>query len=116
MASKLEQFLEENGIDSRRLIHASRQLERLRVADRKVKLAQRLARKSEEAKKPEGLEKPRSGRPVTRVSLDKALSGKALSGPQKTRILRAVNRVLEQRKKAPVGLGALFETGGAPKK
>ncbi len=112
MATKLETYLADNGIDNRRLINASRQLERLRPEDRTTRLALSQARKSEDSKRPEGLEKPRSGRPVTAVSMSKALAGKPLSGATKTRILRAVNRVLEQRKKGAASLDDLFE---APK-
>ena len=60
-----------------------------------------MARKSEDpAKKKEGLaaKKPRSGRPVTHEAIDAAFAGKKVSGPQKTRILRALNHVLEQKK------------------
>jgi hypothetical protein len=109
MATKLEAFLKENKIDQRRLVAISRRIERLQPEDRAVKLVQRQARKSEEGTKPEGLKKPRSGRPVTAVAIDKALAGKTISGPQKSSILRAVNRVLEQRKKAAVTLDALFD-------
>jgi len=109
MASKLETFLNENKIDTRRLLATSRQLERLRPEDRAIKLKQAQARKSEDAKKAEALPKPRSGRPVTERALRIALAGESVSGPQKTRILRAVNRVLEQRKKDPVGLHQLFD-------
>jgi hypothetical protein len=35
-------------------------------------------------------------------------AGKVVSGAQKTRLLRAVNKILEQRKKDPVDLRALF--------
>ncbi len=115
MANKLETFLSENKIDRRRLVTASRQLERLRSEDRAIRLKQRQARKSEDGKKPEGLDKPRSGRVVTPISVDRALRDEDISGPQKTRILRAVNRILEQRKKEPVKLDALFDAP-APKK
>lgn len=113
MASKLEIFLKDNKIDGRRLIAASRIIERLRPEDRNTRLVQRQARKSEDGKKPEGLQKPRSGRPVTTVALESALVGKTISGPQKTRILRAVNRILEQRKKPAVTLAALFDAAPA---
>jgi hypothetical protein len=109
MATKLEAFLKENKIDQRRLVAVSRRIERLQPDDRAVKLKQRQARKSDDGAKPEGLKKPRSGRPVTAVALDKALAGKPISGPQKSSILRAVNRVLEQRKGKPVTLAALFD-------
>ena len=109
MASKLDTFLSDNKIDSRRLLNASRQIERLRPEDRAIRLKQAQARKSEDAKKPEGLGNRRSGRPLTDSGLDRARSGKRLSGPQKTRILRAINRILEQRKKDPVALKDLFD-------
>lgn len=109
MASKLESFLNENKINDKRLIAASRQLERLRPEDRSIRLKQKQARKSEDGKKPEGLDKPRSGRALTAPGVARALRGDKVSGPMKTRILRAVNRILEQRKKPGVGLDALFE-------
>ena len=40
--------------------------------------------------------------------LTAALEGKSISGPAKTRMLRAVNHILEQRKKPTVDLRALF--------
>jgi hypothetical protein len=109
MATKLESFLTEKKIDKRRLLTASRQIERLRPEDRRIRLTLRQARKSEEGTKPEGLAKPRSGRPVSGVTLDKAIAGKPMSGPQKTRILRAINGILEQRKDKPVTVDALFD-------
>jgi len=52
--------------------------------------------------------KPHSGRPVTQRALDAVLTGGGVSGPTKSRILRAVNRILEQKKQEPVDLKALF--------
>src|SRR4051794_9969966 len=98
MASKFAQFLTANKIDPRRVAAASRELERLRPEDRAKKLARRTAKKSE-TKPAEGAEnpaKPRSGRPATSRLLDAAAAGKAVSGPAKTRLLRAVNHLLEQ--------------------
>jgi hypothetical protein len=112
MASKFQQFLEERKIDPRRLIVASRGLERLRPEDRQIRLARRRA-KSGDAK-PEGAaaealaKKPRTGRPVTDRLLREAREGQPLSGPAKSRLLRAVNRILEQKKQDPVDLRALF--------
>jgi hypothetical protein len=109
MASKFSQFLSENKIDPRRLIVASRAVERLKAADRKLRLTRRQAKKAEnkpaEGEKPA---KPRSGRPVTPRLISGASAGKPVSGAAKTRLLRALNRVLEQKKKKPVELRALF--------
>jgi len=107
--TKLKTFLDDNKIDQRRVLIASKQLEKLRREDRQIKLAQAKARKSDDAKAPEGLGKPRTGRPVTEVGLNSALEGDKVSGPMKSRILRAVNRVLEQKKKDPVTIDTLFD-------
>src|SRR5262249_53869371 len=119
MATKFEGFLKEKKIDPRRILVASAELERLRLQDRKIRLAKRAARKSEDpAKKKEGLaaEKPRSGRPVTQEAITAAFAGKNISGPQKTRILRALNAVLEQKKLEKIELGAIFDPTPRPKK
>jgi len=110
MASKFAQFLTANKIDPRRIAAASRELERLRPEDRAKRLARRTAKKSE-AKPVEGAEKPgkpRSGRPATDRVLTAAAAGKPISGPAKTRLLRAVNRLLEQKKKTATDLKSLF--------
>ena len=110
MASKFSEFLTANKIDPRRVAAASRELERLRPEDRAKRLARRQAKKSE-AKPVEGAEKPtkpRSGRPATGRALAAAAAGKVVSGPTKNRLLRAVNRVLEQKKKSVTDLKSLF--------
>lgn len=112
MATKIQDFLSEKKIDPRRILVASYEIERFRPEDRAIKLAKRAARKSEDpAKKKEGLagKKPRSGRPVTQRALTAALTGKPLSGPAKTRILRALNHVLSQKKEGPVEISTLFD-------
>jgi hypothetical protein len=109
MASKFAEFLEKNKIDPRRVLSASRKLERLRPEDRAAKLKKRQSKKGEAAaageEKPA---KPRSGRPVTQRAIDAAKNGKAIAGPAKTRLVRAVNQVLSQKKKEPVDLRKLF--------
>jgi hypothetical protein len=112
MANKFAAFLQDNKIDPRRLIVASSEIEKLRPEDRKIKLAKRKAKKSggaqaapAEGEKPA---KPRSGRPVTAQLIAAASAGKPVSGPGKTRLLRALNRVLEQKKQSPVDLRAIF--------
>jgi hypothetical protein len=115
MATKLETFLNEKKIDHRRVLIASKQLEKLRAEDRRTRLVLKQARKSEDAKRPEGIEKPRSGKPVTPVGLRNAMAGLRTSGAAKTRILRAVNRILEQKKQDAVTLDTLFDLSPAPK-
>jgi hypothetical protein len=105
--SKLSDFLATKKLDARRILIASEELEKLRPEDRALRLARR-TRKEGEAKPAAGTNKPRSGRPVTQRAINAALEGKPLSGPQKTRILKAVNRVLEQKKQEAVQLKTLF--------
>ena len=107
MATKLETFLTDKKIDSRRVIAASNELEKLRPEDRAMKLAQRQARKKDEKKQP-GSPKPRSGKALSAATIDRAFAGKAISGPAKQRVLRAVNHILEQRKQGAVELKDLF--------
>jgi hypothetical protein len=107
--SKFSDFLAKHGIDSRRVLVASKTIETLRPEDRAIKLRQRQMRKKEEKPTEENRpKKPRSGRPLAGPSLQKALSGEALSGAAKSRILRAVNAVLLQKKKAEASLNDLF--------
>jgi hypothetical protein len=109
MASKFSEFLEGKKIDPRRVASASQALEKLRPEDRALRLKQRNSKKAEGgAEKTEQATKPRSGRPVTPQLLGKALAGKPITGPGKTRLLRAVNRLLEQKKQDPVDIRALF--------
>ena len=110
MSSKFAQFLEKNKIDPRRLLAVSKKLEQLHREDRALKLAKRTAKKggaapAEGAEKPK---KPRSGRPVTPRLIEAAKTGKPVAGPAKTRLLRAVNQVLSQKKLDAVDIRAIF--------
>jgi hypothetical protein len=108
---KFAQFIAEQKLDARRILAVSRRLERLGPEDRAIRLNKRSIRKAaseggDNAKKE--TRKPRSGRPVTHRALEAAIAGAALSGATKTRILRAVNHILELKKKEKVELRALF--------
>jgi len=115
MASKFAQFLTDNKIDPRRLLDVSKRIERLQTTDRKVKFEKSRAKKGDapaaaapadgEKKAPP---KPRSGRPVTPRLMSAATEGKPVAGPAKTRLLRAVNHILEQKKKPAVDLRKVF--------
>ncbi len=112
MASKFAEFLKENKLDIRRVYSASRKLEQLKLEDRRIKLQKRkggdeAASGGEEGEKAPPA-KPRSGRPVTAQLVAKIEAGKPVSGAAKTRLLRAVNHLLEQKKKKPVELKELF--------
>jgi len=110
MATKFDQYLQDNKIDPRRILAVSAKLEQLRPEDRKIRLQKRSTKGEKPAAPAEG-EKPakrRSGRKVTPRLLASISAGKAVSGPAKTRLLRAVNALLVQKKKSPVDLRALF--------
>ncbi len=105
-ASKFSTFLTEQKLNSKRLLAVSHELEQHSREDRALKLGRR-ANKKEGAEKKE-VAKPKSGRAVTPRALEAALTGGTLSGPTKQRILRAVNYLLEQKKKDKVELKTLF--------
>jgi hypothetical protein len=107
--TKFAQFIASKKLDRRRIVVASHEVEKLLPEDRAIKLNKRRARGAENAEgTAKETRKPRSGRPVTNRAIDAALVGKAVSGPTKTRILRAVNRLLEQKKQEKVELRTLF--------
>lgn len=106
--TKFAGFLASSKLDPRRIIAASHELETLTVEDRQIKLLKRKPKDGEAAKTKE-TRKPRSGRPVTQRAINAATTGaEPVSGPTKTRILKAVNHLLEQKKQAKVELKALF--------
>lgn len=105
-ASKFQSFLDEHKLNTKRLLAVSHALESLQREDRDKKHARR-QNKVEGADKKE-VAKPRSGRAITPRALAAALSGGTLSGPTKSRILRAVNALLEAKKKDKVELKTLF--------
>jgi hypothetical protein len=107
--SKFAAFIAERKLDPRRILIASKKLEANRPEDRAIRLAKRLARGREGGEgAPKETRKPRSGRPVTGRALQAAMKGGDISGPTKTRILRAVNHLLEQKKQELVDLRSIF--------
>jgi len=106
--SKFAEFLSSKKLDARRVRFASAELERLRPEDRAIRLAHKNRKPDAPKTAAADKKKPRSGRPVTDRAMKAALAGQSISGPQKTRLLKAVNRLLEQKKQEPVALGVLF--------
>jgi hypothetical protein len=107
--SRFAGWCKENKIDPQRVLVASSRVERLRAEDRKIRLSKRQARgKEDEAAKAARSKKPRSGRQVTDRLLTSALRGATLTGPQKTRLLRAAAYLAEQKKLGAVTLANLF--------
>ena len=112
MATKFAKFLEDNKIIGLRLQSASAKIERLTTEDRafiaEVARKKSLAGRKNAASVVIEKKKIHTGRPVTSSLIDDASLGKPVSGPAKTRLLRAVNHVLEQRKKPVVAIKDLF--------
>ena len=113
-STKFADFLKTKKLDSRRVLVISHQLETLQREDRDIKLAKRQAKGSDaaaapaEGEKKAAPKKPRSGRAVTQRAMDVALKGGTISGPTKSRILRAINHLLAQKKQDKVELKTLF--------
>ncbi len=103
---KFATFVAQQKLDARRILAASHKLDTLHTEDRAIKAAKGKAKKAEGGEK--DARKPRSGRPITERAMAAALHGGEISGPTKQRILRAVNHLLEQKKKDKVELKALF--------
>src|SRR5580658_3424379 len=108
--TKFAGFIASKKLDPRRILIASRTLEANRPEDRLIRLKKRLSKAAGDAAGTEVKEtrKPRSGRPVTGRALEAALSGGKLSGPTKTRLVRAINHLLEQKKQEQVTVRDLF--------
>ncbi len=107
--SKFAGYLKEHGIDPIRVVYASEQIEKLTREDRGIKLAKRqVAGKDDEASKAIRAKKPRSGRPVTTQLITRAVKGEALTGAQKSRILRALSRIAEQKKLGEIAVTNVF--------
>jgi hypothetical protein len=107
-SSKLATYLTSKKIDPRRVMSASHTLETLRPEDRLIKRNRRRSKGEGGEAAPKEERKPRSGRAVTERAMEAALTGKAVSGPTKQRILRAVNHLLEQKKAEKVEFRTLF--------
>ncbi len=107
--SKLSEYLKNNKIDARRVVGASRSIERQTAEDRTL-VSKKAAIKAGKMEKDEAITKakPRSGRRVTQPAIDRALAGTTVAGPTKTRIVRAVNAILVARKKPEATFRDLF--------
>lgn len=107
--SKLGDLLKKHKIDPRRVVSASRDLERRSPADRKLARDKALLKAGKIEKNDElAKAKPRSGRPVTAPMMTRATAGQTVPGPVKTRIVKAVNSLLEAKKQAAIGLRDAF--------
>jgi hypothetical protein len=108
-ATKFSEFVTSKKLHLGRIVAASKELEGLLPEDRAIRLAKRNGRKNETPADKKETRKPRSGRPVTNRALAAAMTGaESVSGPTKTRILKAVNHLLVQKKQEKIELKVLF--------
>jgi hypothetical protein len=106
--SKLSDYLKKYKIDARRLLPASKQLERMRPEDRIVRLARDQAKAGNEKAKEMAAKPRRSGRPLSAPLLHRALEGKPIPRRARGRVVRAVNAVLAHKTKTEAKPTDLF--------
>ena len=123
--SRLSEFIAENEITVEALLSASRRIERHTKSDRELKLRRKQLRmtlkkgdagekeltddeKKRDLYQRSGIAKPRSGRPLTRNIINAALAGKPVTRKSRSKILAAVNAVLEKKNAKKVDLAELF--------
>jgi len=114
----LKDFIHSKGIVPDSIVATSQKLEAPQPQDRKL-LAQRVAKRKgkETASKPYAelnIAKPRSGRGLSAATVALALNEQALTARQRSKMLKAVNALLEKKKEAAVDMKTLF--GDTPKK
>ena len=97
--SKLSDYLKKHKIDPRRVVAASKTLEALQPEDRAIRLARKNAATGNDAVKELAAKKRRSGRPVSRPALNRALTGRPVPRRARARIVRAVNALLALKSK-----------------
>ena len=112
MSTKFAKFLEESKIHPLRLRAASRKIERRTREDRAflgaVAKKKALAGRKDAGNITVEKKKLHSGRPVTHRLIDDASQGKSVSGAAKSRLVRAVNQILELKKQSPITIRELF--------
>lgn len=106
--SKLDDYLQKHKIDARRVLAASKSIEALRPEDRAIRVARAAAKNGDEAAKETAAKPRRSGRPVSRPTIDRALAGKPVPRRARARIVRAVNAVLAHKSKGEAKATDLF--------
>jgi hypothetical protein len=106
--SKLSDYLKKHKIDPRRVVAVSKKIEQLLPEDRIIRLARERAKDGDDASKETAAKKRRSGRAVTKPTMDRALVGKPLTRRARARMVRAVNAVLKHKSKGEAKSVDLF--------
>jgi hypothetical protein len=103
-------FLASKGIEPKQILAASARLESVRDEDRELIRARRKKRRTQAGKSYEELQlaKPRSGRPLREGHVEAALADKPVPGPVRTKLVRAINALVEKKGGEPVRAPQLF--------
>jgi hypothetical protein len=114
----LQDFIHSKGILPDSIVAISQKLEATRLQDRKCLQQRATKRRGKETASKTYAElniaKPRSGRGLSASAVAAALNNHPLTACQRSKMLRAVNALLEKKKEAAVDMKTLF--GDAPKK
>lgn len=109
-------FLNQKGLEPKQILLVSQRLECVRDEDR-ILMRRREARRRENPGKSYeelGIAKPRSGRPLRPGHIEAALADKPIPGPVRSKVVRAVNFLLQKKGQEPVRAPDIF--GNVPGK
>ena len=112
-------FLDEKGVSTDRLLQVSRRLESVRSEDRDLMLqrAQLRRGKAGTSYAEANLAKPRSGRPLRPGHVRAAMDDKPVTAPVRSKMVRAMNLLLEKKGQGKVSAPQLFgKVPGTPGK
>lgn len=102
------EFLDAQGLKDEEILRRSRRLETLRSEDRMLRRRRAAQRRTgKQSYEEAGIGKPRSGRPLQKEHLEAARNDNPVPRPVRTKIVRAVNSLLEK-KGTTVGAPELF--------
>lgn len=103
-------FLSEKGLSPDQILRVSRRIESLRDADRALMRKRALKRRTSAGQSYEeaNLAKPRSGRPLRPGHLAAATGDQPVPGPVRTKLVRAVNQILQKKGQEPIRHPQLF--------
>lgn len=105
-------LLKSRNLEPSQILQTSSRLERVRNEDRDLirKRAEKRRRSPTKSYTDAGIAKPRSGRALRTGHLEAALADKPVPGPVRTKLLRAVNTLVEKRGGQPLRIPDLFGT------
>lgn len=103
-------FLAEKGVSTDRLLQVSRRIESVRNEDRALIRQRALKRRLEprQSYAEANIAKPRSGRPLRPGHVRAAMDDKPVTPPVRSKMVRAVNLLLEKKGQGKIGAQELF--------